>query len=159
MFRVPANKRQNYHKLSQHLTICQFPQNTKKLPCCFFISTCVASKFWKALVLDRWIHHTLVDALDNWGTVSLGNDVCCCKTRSATFSTTFWQQVFVHFRNNLGLVYHAVSNHITAYIEFDMMWHIVKQFLKASDGITRLFFMIFLNPVLIFLSFSKLSYV
>lgn len=39
------------------------------------------------------------------------------------------------------------------------MWHIVKQFLKASDGITRLFFMIFFfNLIHIFLSFSKLGY-
>lgn len=105
-------------------------------------------------MLDRWIHH----ALSNRGTLALGNDVCCCKTISATFSTTFWQQVFVCFRNKLGLVYHAASNHITACIEFDMMWHIVKQFLKASDGITRLFFMIFFNLIHIFLSFSELSY-
>lgn len=150
MFRVPANKRQNYHRFPLYVNFLKIVRNSPG----FFISTCVASEFWKALVLDRWIHH----ALDNWGTVSLGNDVCCCKTRSATFSTTFWQQLFVYFRNKLGLVYHAVSNHITAYIEFDMMWHIVKQFLKASDGITRLFFMIFFNPIHIFLSFSKLSY-
>lgn len=35
MFRVPANKRQNYHRLSQHITTYQFPQNSKKLPCFF----------------------------------------------------------------------------------------------------------------------------
>lgn len=140
MFSVPVNKRQNHHRLSQQITIYQFPQNNKKLPCFFFISTRIASKLWKALLLDRWIHH----ALDNWDTASLGNGVCYCKVLSATSSSTFWQQMFVYFRNKLGLVYCAASNHTTAYTEFDMMWHIVKQLLRASDCITRFYFFLLL---------------
>lgn len=75
--------------------------------------------------------------LDNWGTISSGTTVWCCKVVSATFSSAFWQRTFIYFRNTFGLVYCAASNHTTAYIEFDMMWHIVQQLLRASDCITR----------------------